>query len=140
MAYQCNNCGPGMGSNYSPHNYEGNSGGYETLGPEESGGVGYEDAAKYDNNPADEYQTAEKPKEGEEEKKDKGPSIEDSIKEEEKETHEDEGSFKSASQQISKEFMRENNDRILENKKKNSTIDEAINKAIKDQKDIVRVS
>ena len=133
MAYQCGNCGPGC-SSYSTHNYDGKSQEYHSLGPSEPK-TKYDDINKYDNNPAKDYHTVEKEEKKEEEEKQR--TIEDEIKKEaQKEEKQDE--FKTTSQHIRHELQMHKNTKEIKANKVN-TIEEAIKKAIKNQKEVIKV-
>ncbi len=134
MAYQCNNCGPGCGSsNYSTHDYEGHGADLSRFGPDSKVNQ-YDDINKYENSPSQDYHTVDKD-EAKKEDEEKQHTIEDDIKKgEQKEEKGDE--FKAIHEKLPKELLMQNKN-IEIRKKKVDSIEEAINKAIKCQKEVM---
>lgn len=137
MAYHCNNCGPGC-SNYSAHDYEGHGpSGYSALGPDDAGKEMYSDINKYEKGSSQDYHTAKDDKEKKDEEKEEDKhTIEDDIKKEEKK-EEEHDNFKAIKEKLPKGLLMQDNKPDIK-KKKLSTIEEAINDAIKSQKDITK--
>src|SRR3989338_8355947 len=84
---------------------------------------------KEDYSAADDYRKKEDEEKKEEE--DKGPSIEDTVKEE----HE---VFKIAAKQVAQEFQKEG-EKVKTKRKDNKSIEDAINKAVKEEKETIIV-
>src|SRR3989338_3910341 len=74
------------------------------------------------------------------EEEDKGPSIEDTVKEDKqkKDAEEEHEVFKIAAKQVAQEFQKEG-EKVKTKRKDNKSIEDAINKAVKEEKETIIV-
>ena len=94
---------------------------------------------KDDYKEAEDYRKSDEKEEKKKEEEENEPSIEDTVKKEEKKEEEEQDVFKIAAQEIGQGMQQEEEKDTKPKKKEHKSIEEAVNKAIKQEKETVIV-